>query len=202
MNKKKTYKLQLPKDVNVDNAHLRIHDGQIVVDVEFKYAFRPKFGDIVKIVCGRSKLDESCKRDYMVCIMPDKEIPNELFDNFFFDIANVTMALDISHICAWRREFHLEEASESEKKELFDKLAEIGKKWNPETKQLEDIRWRADKDCTYYYVDERGNVLGCNDTRGCASDSRYSCGNYFKTREAARPYSYQIKEIFKKSKAE
>lgn len=36
MNKKKTYKLQLPKDVNVKKAHLRIHDGQIVVDVEFK----------------------------------------------------------------------------------------------------------------------------------------------------------------------
>lgn len=101
MNKKKTYKLQLPKGVNVDKTHFRIHDGQIVVDVEFK-----------------------------------------------------------------------------------------------------DIRWRADKDCTYYYVDERGNVLGCNDTRGCASDSRYSCGNYFKTREAARPYADQIKEIFKKSKAE
>lgn len=68
--------------------------------------------------------------------------------------------------------------------------------------EFEDIRWRAGKDCTYYYVDERGNVLGCNDTRGCASDSRYSCGNYFKTREAARPYAEQIKEIFKNSKAE
>lgn len=36
MNKRKTYKLQLPKDVNVDKANLRIHDWQVVVDVEFK----------------------------------------------------------------------------------------------------------------------------------------------------------------------
>lgn len=37
-------------------------------------------------------------------------------------------------------------ASAKEKQELFDKLAEAGKKWNPETKQLEDIQWRAKKE--------------------------------------------------------
>ena len=199
---KKKYVNNLPNGKEVIGTEVSVEDGKLVVEVEFEDVYVPKFGDIVKVVCGRNNLSESCKRDYMICIMPDKEIPNGTFDNCFFDIANVTMALNINHICAWRREYHLEEASESEKRELFDKLAEVGKKWNPDTKELEDIRWRADKDCTYYYVDERGNVLGCNDTRGCASDSRYSCGNYFKTREAAQPYADKFKEILKSSKAE
>lgn len=203
MNKKKTYKLQLPKDVNVYKANLRIHNGQVVVDVEFKDAFRPKFGDIVKVVCGRSDLSESCKRDYMVCIMPDKEIPNELFDNCFFDIANLTMALGISHICAWRREFHLEEASESEKKELFDKLAEVGKKWNPNTKQLEDIRWTPKSGEGYWLINAHGDVaFTIYEPRISESALRVERNNCFKTDDAAKIVADKFKELLKQSKAE
>lgn len=161
----------------------------------------PKFGDVVKVINGSFAFE----RDYTICIYPNRnEQYNKCYVEDFFDIANINMNGILCFGCgnAPVGRLRIMLASESEKKELFDKLAEVGKRWNPETKQLEDIRWRADKDCTYYYVDDRGNVLGCNDTRGCASDSRYSCGNYFKTREAARPYADQIKEIFKKSKAE
>lgn len=52
MNKNKTYKLQLPKDVNVDKAHLRIHDGHIVVDVELEDEIKPKDGDFLVSASG------------------------------------------------------------------------------------------------------------------------------------------------------
>lgn len=190
MNKKKTYKLQLPKDVNVDKANLRIHDGQIVVDVEFKDKSVPKDGDFLSTKDGR------------VFIYNNK---NTLFQYGAYcglDIYNNIIISDCK-LPGWTGKEGCRYATPEEKYAFLERLEkEYKKKWNPDKKELEDIRWIADKDCTYYYVDERGNVLGCNDTRGCASDSRYSCGNYFKTREAARPYSDQIKEIFKKSKAE
>lgn len=46
-------------------------------------------------------------------------------------------------------------ASPTERKELFDKLAEIGKIWNPETKQLEDFRWKPNDDDYYFFCRQR-----------------------------------------------
>lgn len=192
MNKNKTYKLQLQKDVNVDKAHLRIHDGHIVVDVELEDEIKPKDGDFLVSASGAVFIYSDSK--------PSKD---GLYSSYVGEFINKQSGIYTSFISVWYNKKYCRFATPEEKSAFLSRLEnELGKKWNPDTKELDDIRWRADKDCTYYYVDERGNVLGCNDTRGCASDSRYSCGNYFKTREAARPYSDQIKEIFKKSKAE
>lgn len=96
-------------------------------------------------------------------------------------------------------------ATEKEKKLLIDKLAEKGKKWNPKTKRIEDVRWRAN-DCDHYYyllfVDTDFIVTETTDIRMDKDDERYNSGNYFKTSEAAEKAAEQIRETFQNSKAE
>lgn len=96
-------------------------------------------------------------------------------------------------------------ATEEEKKLLIDKLAEKGKKWNPETKRIEDVRWRANDGDHYYYLlfgDTDLLVTETTDIRTHNDYERYNRGNYFKNREAAEKTSEQIREIFKNSKEE
>lgn len=96
-------------------------------------------------------------------------------------------------------------ATEEENKLLIDKLAEKGKKWNPETKRIEDVRWRANDGDHYYYLlfgDTDLLVTETTDIRTYKDDERYNRGNYFKTRKAAEKTAEQIREIFQNSKAE
>lgn len=80
-----------------------------------------------------------------------------------------------------------------------------GKKWNLETKRIEDVRWRAN-DCDHYYyllfVDTDLIVTETTDIRTDKDDERYNSGNYFKTSEAAEKAAEQIRETFQNSKAE
>ena len=161
----------------------------------------PKFGDIVRI---EHKDCDIYKRQYVISIFPEKVVP-EKFVSRFFDIATIDMNGDIKIedcSCSSYVYNHVFPASESEKQELFDKLAEVGKRWNPETKKLEDIRWRAGKGGFYHYLNGSLEVLSSCDNRGNVSDGMYNVGNYFKTKEAAKKVADQIKEIFRNSKAE
>ena len=97
---------------------------------------------------------------------------------------------------------YIRPATEAEKKLLIDKLTEVGKRWNPNTKQIEDVRWRATRNERYYYVDGVDYVAFENDFRQAHDNERYYEGNYFKTREAAEKVAEQIGEIFKNSKVE
>lgn len=117
----------------------------------------PKFGDIVRI----EHPDVDCfKRNYVISIFPNKEVPKKSVDDFF-DIANVNMDgyVDIDDPRASYNHNHVYLASPSEKKELFDKLAEVGKGWNEGTKRLEDIRWKPKLNEVYFHIDIYGNVL-------------------------------------------
>lgn len=187
---KKKYVNNLPNGKKVIGTEVSVEDGKLVIEVEFEDEFDPNDGDFLVSRIGK-------------VFIYSKKTPDNRFVYSAYCGVRKDDVIRIDFSKKWALAEGCRFATPEEKSDFLDRLKnELGKKWNPDTKELEDIRWRADKDCTYYYVDERGNVLGCNDTRGCASDSRYSCGNYFKTREAARPYSDQIKKIFKKSKAE
>ena len=93
-------------------------------------------------------------------------------------------------------------ATEAEKKLLIDKLAEVNKRWNPNTKQIEDVRWRAGMNKPYYYIIGFDNIVGTTDARLACDDNRHATNNYFKTREAAEKVAEQIRNIFKNSKSE
>lgn len=162
--------------------------------------YTPKFGDIVKVILDDIN-NNSYKRNYMICIYPNKNFSKtDGFFNLPFLSLNGKLVLDStggSNHCN-----SIIPASESEKQELFDKLAEVGKRWNPDTKQLEDIRWRAKIGESYYVVNMVGSIRKMIEEGLSKDDVYYSVGNYFKSSEAACRLTNQVKELFKNSKAE
>lgn len=159
----------------------------------------PKFGDIVKVI---SSEPTECRRNYMIVIWPEKLIDINSYNRHCFNIANLDYDGDLNYKCSngTRGKLSLVIASESEKKELFDNLAEVGKRWDPETKQLEDIRWIPNIGCVFYYVDVNGEVKSATRTRFINFLEEFP--NCFRTPEATQKVADQIKEIFKNSKAE
>lgn len=188
---KRNYVNRLPKNEEVKNTNVRIENGELVVEVEFKEKFKPKFGDIVKAICPT----KGTKRDYMICIVPEH-------DYDIYNIANIDKGGNLSYVCGKDNQTEIQPASESEKQELFNKLAEVGKRWNAEKKCLEDIRWRAKKGEIYYYVDNCALVTTHGETFDMIDNIRYDLCNYFRHYESAQKVADQIKEIFKNSKAE
>ena len=162
----------------------------------------PKFGDIVKIV---DPIKGYRPRNYMICIWPKELKDIRVYQMGCFNIANIDYSGSLCYKCSnganGTGRLSVTPASESEKQELFDKLAEVGKRWNPETKELEDIRWKPKARECYFYADYDGKVKKAINVTVCDA-FRISMNNCFKTEEAAKPYAEQIKEIFKNSKAE
>ena len=196
---RKKYNIRIPKGKEVKNVKTKIVDGKIKVSFDLEDVYVPKFGDIV---CIEHPDIGGFSRKYVISIFPNKEIPNGN-RNYFFDIACVNMdgKLKINSE-AYYNHGHIRKASESEKQELFDKLKEVGKRWNEETKKLEDIRWRAEKREKYFYINNCLIVDIHVETFDKMDDLRYKVCNYFHTFDAAEKVLYQIKEIFKNSKAE
>lgn len=118
-----------------------------ILSIEIVEDYVPKFGDIVRVNTDIVGFE----RDYMISIMPDKQIPCSSTMNFF-DIANIYIDGKLHFRHGYSKCFRIVPASESEKQELFDKLAKAGKRWNAEKKCLEDIQYELNlceilKDC-------------------------------------------------------
>ncbi len=103
----------------------------------------------------------------------------------------------------WGMTMSYRPATEEEKRQLIDRLAKEGLRWNAEEKKLEPLpRWRAEKYGDYYSIYSNGCVI-IEKEEYCEFDTiRYNLGNYFKTKEAAERVAEQIRDIFKNSKAE
>ena len=94
-------------------------------------------------------------------------------------------------------------ATDAEKQRLFDALAKEGKRWNAETKRIEDLpRWRAKDGEKYYFVSDCMDVDFNSEDSDKYDDSYYEAGNYFKTEEAASRAAEKIRKILKDSEAE
>lgn len=186
---KKTYKNRLPKNMEASSINAKVVDGEIIVEVEMKERFHPKDGDFCVTKNG--------------CIF----IFNSNYK--YSDILGYYVGIDgagrITINRTNREGFGGVErlARESEKNTLLERLEnEFHKRWNPETKELEDIRWRAEKHSTYYTAVIGGYVEEKNEINSAIDNLNYKMNNYFRTPEAAQKVADQIKEIFKNSKAE
>ena len=97
----------------------------------------------------------------------------------------------------------LRPATDAEKQRLFDALAKVGKRWNAETKQIEDLpRWRAKEGEKYYFVSDCLDVDHNPENFDKIDNSYYAAGNYFKTEGAAERAAEKIRKILKESEAE
>lgn len=59
-------------------------------------------------------------------------------------------------------------------------------------------RWRAKKNCEYYYINSREEVVA--DLEGCTvvDDEHFNIGNYFRTREEAEEMANKFKQMLKR----
>ena len=172
-------KIQVPDGCS---AKIEQQGNCIVVVVEQK-KWNPKDGDIISFgTCGTGifkKYDSIGHEEYVTYV-----------DNLFFNETG------------WLND-NVRPATDAEKQRLFDALAKEGKRWNPETKQIEDLpRWRAKDGEKYYFVSDCMDVDFNSEDSDEYDDSYYAAGNYFKTEEAASRAAEKIRKILKESEAE
>lgn len=87
-------------------------------------------------------------------------------------------------------------ATPEEAQLLWDALAKKGKRWNPETMKVEEIKnelWMAEKGGEYYYI--RYDHTVCRDVECGANDdiTYYEAGNYFQTKDQAQRAADRLK---------
>lgn len=92
---------------------------------------------------------------------------------------------------------HVRNATPEEIQELNDQLAVEGKRWNPDTMQIEKWRWKPSYNEKYYYVyvlstTEVATHIWMGDN---VDGDHYSNNNCFKTKEEAEVKLEQIKQI-------
>lgn len=179
--------ITLPKRKVVENIQFNVENGKLKVTYDLEDEFKPKDGDFVVDYDG----------DVFIAKNPDNGCACGCYVGY-----SKILGFKFS-IISWARPKRY--STLQEKKAFLDRLKnECGKRWNPETKQIDDIRWRAEENELYYYliVGNPTIVKNIADMRLLFDDVRYESGNYFRTYEAAKNVADQIKEIFKNSKAE
>lgn len=182
----KKVKITLPKNCEVEKVETSVENGYLVVEYTPKEKFSPKDGDILS---------------------------NETFIVIYKDIYNITGGIicycylrddgvfsifnenEDGRGCGYIHTYHL--ASESEKEKLFSYMKGHGYTFNQETKRVEKIRWRAERFCSYYFINSIGNVIGEEEGNCCIDTERFEIGNYFQTKEEAQEYAKKFKELFK-----
>lgn len=105
---------------------------------------------------------------------------------------NVYLETDLRHSSLRRH------ATPEEAQRLWDALAKGGKRWVPETMEIEEIkkeRWKADHLRFYYFIsDLYFNTSDCMDTSHLQDSIRHKSGNYFQTEEQAQRAADKIKQ--------
>lgn len=191
----KKHNISLPKGKKATNVKTNIVDGKIEVSYDLEDKFEPKDGDFLAV-----------KDDGCVFIYRDaKSLSRDSVCSYCGAFGNYKGSIEVSFSDNWTTKENCRIATSDEKEKFLDRLKnECGKTWNPETKHIEDIRYRANKGDKYYYVDLENRIKVLFDfERGNEFNNKcYDLKNYFRTPEAAKKVADQIKDIFKNSKAE
>ena len=182
----KKVKITLPKNCEVDKVETSIENGCLVVEYTPKEKFGLKNGDILS------------NETFIVIYKGTYNITGGIIchcylrDDGVFSIFNEN---EDGRGCGYIHTYHL--ASESEKEKLFSYMKEHGYTFNQETKKIEKIRWRAERENSYYFINSIGNVIGEEEGNCCIDTVRFEIGNYFKTEEEAEKYADKLKELLK-----
>lgn len=184
----KTYKFMVPQNKEVEKANVRIENGEILVDVEFKEIKKPKQGDV--LVNGNTILLYNGWQNphyyFGFAVLKDNELSLELSTNKLFISTN-----------GWRF------AAPEEKSRILRRIKEEHNKcWDEEIGKLRDIRWKPEQGDKYWYI-EYFHVDRTIFNKFDGEDIyRVKNENCFKTQEAAQKILDKIKNTFKYSKAE
>lgn len=126
---------------------------------------------------------------------------NEINNGYFHEIVGV---IDNDITKSDSRTFgstkNYRHAAPEEAQRLWDALAKQGKRWNPETMQVEEIkkdRWRAKMEENYYSLTSSLDIVTSTEDGYNTDNMRYNSGNYFRTKEQAERAKSYIKKAFK-----
>lgn len=98
----------------------------------------------------------------------------------------------------WGNDCILRNAAPEEIQELDAQLAAEGKRWNPDTMQIEKLKWKPIKDVRYFHIIITGGTIQVDDYRWAGDgidEHLYDMGNCFKTKEEAEAKLEQIKKL-------
>lgn len=180
----KKVKITLPKNCEVEKVETSVEDGYLVVKYTPKEKFSPKDGDIIVT-------------DGLICIS----------DGTLLDIGcgvycaglrkgGISCYSDFRPFSEGYKE-NIRLATDIEKKLLFSEMERCCLKWNPEQKKLEKIRWRAERENSYYFINSMGQIDEDTERYWGEDTGRFEIGNYFQTKEEAQEYANKFKELLK-----
>ena len=182
----KTYKFALPKNQEVERTEVRVENGNVFVDVKFKELFKPKDGDFLISERGG------------IFIYSDKQPQVENACCSYCGEYSLIKRIELRFSHQWTYKKTCRLATPEEKAEFLERLEkECHKRWNPETKTLEPIRWRAKFREPYYAMNPEFKVAQYIEANFSTDDNRYNSGNYFQPAEEVQPYADKVKELFK-----
>lgn len=175
-------------DCNLNDVCYTMENGTIRRVYEIRKVepnFKPKDGDV--ITCTNS----CCAYTLIV-----KKISVDIVEHYAILINN-----DRLKVGDYARFRNFRPATKEEKKRLFDKLAEEGYEWKPDTKELVKLKWKP-KEGEYFYF-PICSVLTCIfTTNGTMYNSGrdkilLNMGWYFKTAEECEQFCRQLNQAIK-----
>lgn len=83
------------------------------------------------------------------------------------------------------------------RKEMQSELAKYGKVFDFENKVLKDLKWRADKNKTYYAMDCTFEVCNMEDNRDVIDNDNFNASNYFRTQQECQEFCNKVKQLLK-----
>jgi hypothetical protein len=179
-----------------NSSIVSVNSGTIVLNVSGKTR---TFIDakLVSAVNGEIVLDlpsfKLTKGAYVTIHLNFNPWPQRIFisntDNEYYVTYHVTQFDGgIKFTGTWRSNCILRNATPEEIQELDDQLAAEGKCWNPDTMQIEKLRWKPKNGQTYYYAALATEpYISWHTWRDDdVDDTHYQLHNCFKTEEEAR----------------
>lgn len=117
--------------------------------------------------------------------------------NYYVLTNNNCDQLNFNSYCGYSKDLYTPRLSTiSEINMLDDKLRKYGKKWNTETKTIDDLpRWRGKNGDIYYFISTNLTIQESVERDYRMDDNNYYSGNYFKTLSTAYKVLSEIKKI-------
>lgn len=161
-----------------ENCKIEMKENEIIVTRKFKD------GDFIVN-----------REDGFIAIFKEKGPCGFLYDYAFLNFGEDVTISNIA-FSGFLEDF--QPATEEEKQMMHDALKKQGLQWNAEEKRVEKIRWRANREENYYFLNIVLSVVSVIETNNSFDQELLDSYNYFRTSEQAKEAARRIKETLRK----
>lgn len=176
--------LKIEIDGKIMEAAMKVVGDTMVVSPKIE-KYEPKDGDVVYVDTGNKN----------IIIYREQQNKVGRYVNY---INEQHLYIDTCDFCGSIYDIiEIRPATEEEKKELFDKLAEEGYEWKAETKELVKLKWKPSMYDPYYipfYETCEFIPMGTNWNGRNKDNIRYNKGLCFKTEEECQEFCNRLNQ--------